>query len=86
MCTIVITTQEGSNAPREWNNKRQDSRESSTKKKNKSRKDRRAYTYKKRGGTGEAMVDKLDSACPTLEVLVSVKIRRVEEDQPATQT
>ena len=40
VCTIAITTQEGSNTDREWKDKRQDSRELSTKKRNKSRKNR----------------------------------------------
>ena len=32
------------------------------------------------------MAGKLDSPCPTPEALVSIKLRRVEENQPATQT
>ena len=44
VCNSAITTQEGSNAAWEWSEKRQDPRESSAKKKNKSRKDRRAHT------------------------------------------
>ena len=84
VCTNFITTQEGSNVAREWNNKREDSHESSTKKKNKSRKDRRAHTRKKHGGTSDATDDNLDSPCPAPEALVSIKLRRVEEDQPAT--
>ena len=84
MCTIAITTQEGRNAACEWNDKRQDSRESNAKKKNKSRKDRRAHTRKKHGGTSDATDDNLDSPCPAPEALVSIKLRRVEEDQPAT--
>ena len=44
VCNIAIMTREGSNAAREWNEKRRDSHESSAKKKNKSRKERRAYS------------------------------------------
>ena len=86
MCTIAIPTQEGSNAAREWNDKRQDSRESSTKRKNKSRKNIRAHTRKKRGGTSKATAEKLDSPGPTPEALVCIKLRQVEENQLAAQT
>ena len=50
VCTIAIMTQEGSNPAREWNEKRKDSRESSAKKKNQSRKERRARTREKHEG------------------------------------
>ena len=75
VCTITITTQEGSNAAQEWNHKRHDSRESSTKKKNTSRKNRWAHTRKKREGTSEAIANKLDSLCPTPEALVNIELR-----------
>ena len=59
MWTTAMTTQEGNNASREWNEKRQDSRESSAKKKNKSRKE------KKSASTGEAHGDQQHKARQT---------------------
>ena len=82
VCTTAITTQEGSNAAREWNDKRQETRDSSTKKQNKSRKNRQVHARKKRNGTSKAVADILDSPGPMPEALVGVKLRLVEENQP----
>ena len=83
VCTSAITTQEGSNAAQEWSEKRQDSCESSERKKNKSRKDRRARarTQEKHGENSNAKPRKIASPCPTPEALTSVQLRRVEVEK-----
>ena len=44
------------------------------------------HTCKKRGGNNDEVADKLHSRGPTPEVLVSIKLRQVKENQPAAQT
>ena len=86
VCNSAIITQEGSNAVREWSEKRQDPRESSAKKKNKSRKDRRARAREKHGRASNAKFSKIASPCPTPAALKSVQLRRVEVDRLNEQT
>ena len=83
MCTIAITTKEGSNAAREWSAKTNESREAITKKKkNMRRRAQRVNTQKKRDKSEEAMPTEEGSPCPTPEALGSIKLRQVEEAQP----